>query len=138
MKAKRILTVAAAAALIITSVFAGGNFTKVQAKDNDTPKKITLGYWESPNGELLTKEKGSLEAAFPDTNVEWVEFQSGTDILTAMQSGSIDFATIGTPPAALGLAKGYPFKIFYLLLARRLRPLRWEMNCVCYLLDIAF
>ena len=29
MKAKRILTVAAAAALIITSVFAGGNFTKV-------------------------------------------------------------------------------------------------------------
>ena len=26
----------------------------------------------------------------------------------------------------------YPF------LARRLRPLRWEMNCVCYLLDIAF
>ena len=111
MKAKRILTVAAAAALIITSVFAGGNFTKVQAKDNDTPKKITLGYWESPNGELLTKEKGSLEAAFPDTDVEWVEFQSGTDILTAMQSGSIDFATIGTPPAALGLAKGYPFNV---------------------------
>ena len=31
-----------------------------------------------------------------------------------MQSGSVDFATIGTPPAALGLAKGYPFKIFYL------------------------
>ena len=80
----------------------------------NTPKKITLGYWESPNGELLTKEKGSLEAAFPDTDIEWVEFQSGTDILTTMQSGSIDFATIGTPPAALGLAKDYPFKIFYL------------------------
>lgn len=114
MKAKRILTAAATVALVITSVFAGGNLTEVQAKDNDTPKKITLGYWESPNGELLTKEKGSLEAAFPDTDVEWVEFQSGTDILTAMQFGSIDFATIGTPPAALGLAKDYPFKIFYL------------------------
>ena len=23
----------------------------------------------------------------------------------------------------------------YPLLARRLQPLRWEMNCVCYLLD---
>lgn len=103
MKAKRILTAAATVALVITSVFAGGNLTEVQAKDNDTPKKITLGYWESPNGELLTKEKGSLEATFPDTDVEWVEFQSGTDILTAMQSGSIDFATIETPPAALGL-----------------------------------
>ena len=28
--------------------------------------------------------------------------------------------------------KIYPFT------ARRLRPLRWEMNCVCYLLDRAF
>lgn len=64
MKAKRILTVVAAAALIITSVFAGGNFTKVQAKDNDTPKKITLGYWESPNGELLTKEKEAWRLLF--------------------------------------------------------------------------
>ena len=27
--------------------------------------------------------------------------------------------------------------IFYPLTARRLRPLRWEMNCVCYLLDRA-
>ena len=26
---------------------------------------------------------------------------------------------------------------FYPLTARRLRPLRWEMNCVCYLLDFA-
>ena len=49
MKAKRILTVAAAAALIITSVFAVGKFMKVQAQDNDTPKNITLGYCETPN-----------------------------------------------------------------------------------------
>ena len=47
MKAKRILTAAATVALVITSVFAGGNFTEVQAKDNDTPKKIILGYWSS-------------------------------------------------------------------------------------------
>ena len=26
---------------------------------------------------------------------------------------------------------------FYPFTARRLRPLRWEMNCVCYLLDRA-
>ena len=29
------------------------------------------------------------------------------------------------------------FSFFYPLTARRLRPLRWEMNCVCYLLDFA-
>ena len=44
---------------------------------------------------------------------------------------------------------GYPYGIsidywyceeenrIYPLTARRLRPLRWEMNCVCYLLDRA-
>ena len=28
-------------------------------------------------------------------------------------------------------------EFFYPFTARRLRPLRWEMNCVCYLLDRA-
>lgn len=114
MKIKKILKTITVTTLIAATVFAGSISAEAKTEKNDTPKKITLGYWESPNGELLTKEKGSLEKAFPDTNIEWVEFQSGTDILTAMQSGSIDFATIGTPPAALGLAKNYPFKIFYL------------------------
>jgi taurine transport system substrate-binding protein len=80
----------------------------------DLPEKIVMGYWESPNGELLTKETKALEAVYPDVEIEWVEFQSGTDILTAIQSGTIDFATIGTPPVALGVANNYPFKIFYL------------------------
>ena len=60
-----------------------------------------------------------------------VVFNIGPEVIISADTG----ATIVTPPAALGLAKGYPFKIFYLLLARRLQPLRWEMNCVCYLLD---
>ena len=34
--------------------------------------------------------------------------------------------------------KGMSEPMIYPFLARRLRPLRWEMNCVYYLLDIAF
>ena len=30
------------------------------------------------------------------------------------------------------------YSLIYPFPARRLRPLRWEMDCVCYLLDIAF
>ena len=33
--------------------------------------------------------------------------------------------------------KGMSEPMIYPFLARRLRPLRWEMNCVCYLLDRA-
>lgn len=80
----------------------------------DIPKEIRIGYWESPNGELLVKQSGTLEKKYPNTKVTWVEFQAGTDILTAMQGGSIDIATIGTPPGTLGIANGLPYKIFYL------------------------
>ncbi len=114
---KKVLTVTIAATMAVSMVACGQNTSSNETSTEATgqvPDKITLGYWESPNGELLAKENGKLEEAFPDTNIEWVEFQSGTDILTAIQSGSIDFATIGTPPATLGIANNYPFKIFYL------------------------
>ena len=84
------------------------------AEAADAPARITMGYWESPNGELLVKETGAFKKAFPNVDIRWLEFQSGTDILTAMQSGSLDFATIGTPPATMGIVNGYPFKVFYL------------------------
>ena len=95
-------------ALLLILVTAG------QAQAASQPKVITMGYWESPNGELLVKETGALSKAFPDIQIRWLEFQSGTDILTAMQSGSLDFATIGTPPAVMGIINNYPFKVFYL------------------------
>ncbi|MBQ7545159.1 MAG: ABC transporter substrate-binding protein [Synergistaceae bacterium] len=102
MKAVKVL------ALLLVLVIAG------QAQAASQPKVITMGYWESPNGELLVKETGALSEAFPDIQIRWLEFQSGTDILTAMQSGSLDFATIGTPPAVMGIINNYPFKVFYL------------------------
>ncbi len=104
-----------ALALGVSLIVCGGKSAGIsKAAESDLPDKITMGYWESPNGELLTKANGTFQDVFPDIDIEWVEFQSGTDILTAIQSGSIDFATIGTPPVALGIAHKYPFKIFYL------------------------
>ncbi len=103
MKAAKIL------ALLLLIIIASG-----RAQAASQPKVITLGYWESPNGELLVKETGALSKAFPDIKIRWLEFQSGTDILTAMQSGSLDFATIGTPPAVMGIVNNYPFRVFYL------------------------
>ena len=78
------------------------------------PSAIRIGYWESPNAELLVKETGSLEALYPDIDVSWIEFTSGADILTAIQAGSIDFSTIGSPPGTTGIVNDYPFKIYYI------------------------
>lgn len=95
-----------------TSTTSSPSTTSSTAKQ--LPKVITMGYWESPNGELLVKETGALSKTFPEIDIRWLEFQSGTDILTAMQSGSLEFATIGTPPAVMGIVNNYPFKVFYL------------------------
>ncbi len=97
-----------------TATTADSAADKPSETGTDIPEEIRVGYWESPNGELLVKQTGTLEKKFPDTKVTWIEFQAGTDILTAIQGGSIDIATIGTPPGTLGVANGLPYKIFYL------------------------
>ena len=107
------------AVIVVAALLAYTGYTLTGGSSDDSvkpslPAKITMGYWESPNGELLVKETGAFQKAFPGVKIEWLEFQSGTDILTAMQSGSLEFATIGTPPATMGIVNNYPFKVFYL------------------------
>ncbi|WP_286905545.1 aliphatic sulfonate ABC transporter substrate-binding protein [Clostridium sp. UBA1652] len=83
-------------------------------KNGDLPKEIRIGYMVSPNGELLAKAKGSVEKKFPDIKINWVKFDAGRDIITALAGGSLDLGTIGTPPAALGIANGLPYDVYYL------------------------
>jgi taurine transport system substrate-binding protein len=78
------------------------------------PKEIRLGYFQSPNGELLAKGKGLLEKRFPTVKISWILFEVGRDVNTAMASNSLDIATIGTPPGTSGIANGLPYKIYYI------------------------
>ncbi|MCD8355339.1 MAG: aliphatic sulfonate ABC transporter substrate-binding protein [Clostridia bacterium] len=109
------MTLAAAMAVSLTACGNSGNTAGSSSEAGDSvPDEIRIGYWATPNAELLVKETGALEALYPDITVTWVEFTSGADILTAMQAGSIDFSTIGTPPGTTGIANEYPFKVYYL------------------------
>lgn len=88
-----------------------------EASKNDTgslPKEIRIGYMVSPNGELLAKVNGTVEKKFPNVKVSWIKFEAGRDIITALAGGSIDLGTIGTPPAALGIATDLPYQVYYL------------------------
>jgi taurine transport system substrate-binding protein len=78
------------------------------------PVEIRLGYFQSPNGELLAKGLGLLEKRFPGVKISWILFEVGRDVNTAMASNSIDIATIGTPPGTSGIALGLPYQIYYL------------------------
>jgi len=111
------------AVLLLTSLAACKGSTSQDASDNNrtesassntVPKEIRIGYWASPNSEIIVKQTGSLQASYPDVKVTWIEFTSGADILTAIQSDSIDMATIGTPPGTTGIANGYNFHVYYI------------------------
>ncbi|MDR2198706.1 MAG: ABC transporter substrate-binding protein [Deltaproteobacteria bacterium] len=80
----------------------------------DDPKVIRIGYFQSPNGELLAKGQGQLKKRFPDTEIQYVKFDVGRDVIAAISGGSLDIGIIGTPPGTAGLVNGIPYKIFFL------------------------
>ncbi|WP_245601904.1 taurine ABC transporter substrate-binding protein [Hamadaea tsunoensis] len=68
------------------------------------PKQLRIGYQLIPNGDLIVKDQGWLEAALPGTKVVWSKFDSGGDVNTAIIAGAIDIGLAGSSPVARGLA----------------------------------
>lgn len=102
--------------IIFMSVFITKSNISIDVWKNDnnsSPKQLRIGYIPSPNGELLAKANGAIEKKFPDTKVFWKEFNTGREMITALAAGLVDIGTIGTPPAALGIANNLPFKVYY-------------------------
>lgn len=94
-----------------SSTSASGTAQKTEA---ELPKEIRVGYFVSPNGELLAKGQKLLEKRFPGVSIKYVQFDVGRDVNTAMASGSVDIATIGTPPGTTGIVNDLPYRIYYL------------------------
>ncbi|MBH8608259.1 aliphatic sulfonate ABC transporter substrate-binding protein [Thermoactinomyces sp. CICC 10521] len=99
--------------LILFTAACSDQATSSASQSKSAPKEIRLGYQVSPSAELLAKASGLLEKKYPDIKINWIQFDSGRDVNTAIASGSIDFGLVGTPPAAIGIAKGLPYKVFY-------------------------
>ncbi|MBR3117845.1 MAG: aliphatic sulfonate ABC transporter substrate-binding protein [Oceanobacillus sp.] len=73
--------------------------------------EIKIGYQK--NGTTLTlKNDGELQKELEDLGytVTWSEFNTGSSILEALNSGSIDFAGAGDIPSIFALDKGSDFK----------------------------
>src|SRR5262245_2229697 len=69
------------------------------------PTELRIGYQLIPNGDLIVKDQGWLEAALPNTKITWSKFDSGGDVNTAIAAGSIDIGLAGSSPVARGFAK---------------------------------
>jgi taurine transport system substrate-binding protein len=75
------------------------------------PETITIGYQAIPNGDLVVKNEGWLEEAFPDTEIEWTLFDSGGSVNEAVVAGSIDIGLAGSSPVSRGLSQPIEYQV---------------------------
>lgn len=104
-------------ALIVTLVACGGespSFIQTSGNSGGLPTEFRIGYQLVPNAELLTKEMGSVEAEFPEVDIQWMPFDSGRTVNAAMMAGKIDVGLVGSVPASVGVAQGLPYKVYFI------------------------
>lgn len=79
-----------------------GLATTVQAD----PASLRIGYQKGSIALVLAKEQGLLEKRFAGTQVQWVEFPAGPQMLEALNIGSLDVGSTGDIPPLFAQAAG--------------------------------
>ncbi|MGE6736147.1 ABC transporter substrate-binding protein [Streptomyces sp. NPDC059900] len=105
---------AAATALVALTATACGDGADAATGGGKTP--VRIAYQSIPNADLVVKNHKLLEKALPDADVQWVKFDSGADVNTAVIAGSVDFALAGSSPVTKGLSEplDIPYKVLWI------------------------
>ncbi len=77
-------------------------------------RTLRIGFQVIPNTEAVAKAKGWHEQTMAGTKIEWMQFDSGRDVNTAMASGSIDIGLVGTTLAASGISSGLDYEVIWI------------------------
>lgn len=94
----RILATVIAAGLISSSALA--------AESKDAPAQVRIGYQKGSVSMVLAKSHQLLEKRFPHTQIKWVEFPAGPQMLEALNVNSIDLGSTGDIPPIFAQAAG--------------------------------
>ncbi|GAA2445679.1 glycine betaine ABC transporter substrate-binding protein [Streptomyces glaucus] len=80
-------------------------------------KRLRIGYFAFPSGDLIVKNRKLLEKALPDYTIDWIKFDSGAGVNQAFLGKSLDIAALGSSPFARGLsgASPIPYKAAFIL-----------------------
>ena len=88
-----------------TSASGGGGAECPWEADDSIDAKARIAYQKIPNGDLLVKDLGLLEACMPNADITWSNFASGGDVVQAFGSNSVDLGLIGSSPATIALSE---------------------------------
>ncbi len=80
-------------------------------------KRLRIGYFAFPSGDLLVKNRKLLEKALPDYKISWIKFDSGASVNQAFLGKSLDIAALGSSPFARGVSGSspIPYKVAWIL-----------------------
>ena len=95
--------IAAFAGLMLTAVLS--LTLPVQAAETG-PKTFRIGYQKGSVSMVLAKSHQMLEQRFPATQISWIEFPAGPQMLEALNVGSIDLGSTGDIPPIFAQAAG--------------------------------
>lgn len=76
----------------------------------EAPDKVTVGYLNLVNAQLVTKNLGLMQKHMPGVEIEYIKVGGGGDMLRAIAADQIDFGGLGNPPTAIGVARGLPIQ----------------------------
>ena len=114
-KTKIIRLAAVAAALALVAGACGGSSSSsdsTAAGADALPTKIVIGYQNIPNGDLIVKHDGLLEAAFGEgVSVEWKLFDSGGSVNEAILANAVDIGLVGSSPTSRGISSGIEYQV---------------------------
>jgi len=94
--------------LLASLALAGGLTTTAAAQD--MPEKVTVGYLNLVNAQLVTKSLGLVQKYMPGIEIEYIKVGGGGDMLRAIAAEQVDFGGLGNPPTAIGVTRGLPIK----------------------------
>lgn len=69
------------------------------APDESVTTTARIAWQPIPNGDLVVKDLGLLEACLPNAEITWVQAASGGDVVTYYGSGEVDLGLMGSAPA---------------------------------------
>jgi taurine transport system substrate-binding protein len=89
------------------AVALGGRVTPARAANPDV---VRLGWFGGPRPWIIGKATGMYEKTL-GTKVEWVQFPSGANALTALASKQVDISRLGSPPTVAAMSRGVPIEM---------------------------
>ncbi|HCC0889931.1 TPA: sulfonate ABC transporter substrate-binding protein [Salmonella enterica] len=80
--------------------------TWAHAVESTPPDTLRIGYQKGSISMVLAKSHQLLEKRYPQTQISWVEFPAGPQMLEALNVGSIDLGSTGDIPPIFAQAAG--------------------------------